>query len=192
MRTVVFDLETKNIFQEVGRADPRLLDISVLCAYDSETDQYYAYYEDELPKLWPILERADALVGYNSDHFDIPILDKYYPGDLTKIKSIDLMADIKKASGKRLGLNAIAQATLGAKKSGHGLEAYRWWKQGLKEKVRDYCIDDVKITKQLYDHMKEHKMVKYHDLGKSREVKLDIAHWDDTNGNASMTHTLPF
>lgn len=192
MHFIVFDLETKNIFRDVGKMDPKLLDISVLGAYDSATGKYSAYFENELPKLWPVLEKADALVGYNSDHFDIPILDKYYPGDLKKIKSIDLMKDIKQACGKRLGLNAIASATLGVKKSGHGLDAYRWWREGKYEQVRDYCLDDVKITKELFDHMRKHKVVKYDDFGTLREVQLNIDHWEDGNGGAAITHTLPF
>ena len=91
IRKIVFDIETKNLFEEVGSNNPADLDISVVAIYDSETDTYQSFTEDQFPKLWPILEKADLLIGYNSEHFDIPLLDKYYPGDLTKIKSLDLM-----------------------------------------------------------------------------------------------------
>jgi DNA polymerase elongation subunit (family B) len=91
MRKVVFDIETKNIFQDVGKNDPTLLDLSVVCIYDSETNAYTCYEESQLKDLWPILEKTDLLIGYNSDHFDIPLLNKYYPGDLTKIKSLGIM-----------------------------------------------------------------------------------------------------
>lgn len=192
MHYIVFDIETKNIFQDVGRADPSLLDLAVVCIYDSRTGEYSGYFEDELPKLWPIIERTDALVGYNSEHFDIPILDKYYPGDLTKIKSIDLLKEIKIASGKRLSLNAVAGATLGAQKTGNGLESYRWWKQGEYQKVKDYCINDVKLTKDLYEYMRDNKKVQYNDFGTPREVKLNVKHWNDTKSSGAITHTLPF
>ena len=96
LRYIIFDLETQNLFQEVGSNDPAALDISVVTAYDSGTDKYTTVSIDELSKLWPIFEHADALVGFNSNHFDIPILNKYYPGDLTQIKSIDLLEEIKK------------------------------------------------------------------------------------------------
>lgn len=192
MRYVVFDIETKNIFQDVGKADPSLLDLAVICIYDSKTDAYTGYFQEELQKLWPIIEKADALVGYNSDHFDIPILNKYYPGDLTKIKSIDLLKEIKIASGKRLSLNAVAEATLGAKKTGNGLDSYRWWKQGEYQKVKDYCVNDVKLTKDLYEYMKQNKKVSYSDFGTPREVKLNVKHWNDTKSNGAITHTLPF
>lgn len=78
MRYVVFDLETQNIFQEVGSNDPTALDISVATVYDSETGQYTTVTVDDIDRLWPIIEQADALVGYNSNHFDIPLLNKYY------------------------------------------------------------------------------------------------------------------
>ena len=55
-------------------------------------------------------------MGYNSNHFDIPLLNKYYPGDLTRIKSIDLLEEIRKSLGRRLRLDSVAEATIGAKK----------------------------------------------------------------------------
>jgi hypothetical protein len=36
-------------------------------------------------RLCATLSAPTLLVGYNSEHFDIPILNKYYPGDLTEI-----------------------------------------------------------------------------------------------------------
>src|SRR5690606_23141725 len=127
MRYVVFDLETQNIFSEVSGSDPASLDISVATVYDSGTDSYTTVTVDEIERLWPIIEQADVLVGYNSNHFDIPLLNKYYPGDLTQIKSIDLLEDIKISLGRRLRLDSVAQATVGAKKSADGLQAVRWW-----------------------------------------------------------------
>ena len=101
MRKIVFDIETSNIFDDVGKADPALLDLAIVCIYDYETGDYSSYLEAELPKLWPILEKADMLIGFNSNHFDIPLLNKYYPGDLKNIKSLDLMHEIKKTLGRR-------------------------------------------------------------------------------------------
>ena len=118
MRKVTFDIETSNFFTDTGSNDPASLSLAVVCIHDSETDAYTSYFEEDLPKLWPILERTDLLIGFNSDHFDIPILNKYYSGDLTRIRSMYLMKEIKKKLGRRIGLNAVAAATLGKKKSG--------------------------------------------------------------------------
>lgn len=193
MRKVVFDIETKNVFEEVGKADPALLDISMVCIYDYETESYYSYLEEELPQLWPILEKTDMLIGYNSDHFDIPILNKYYHGDLTRIKSLDLLKEIKKSFGKRLRLNSVAQGTLGTEKSGHGLDAIKWWKAGEIDKIRQYCLDDVRITKEVYEYALKNGSINYMDFSEKREIKLDTSDWETESGNGtSMTHSLPF
>ena len=152
MRYVVFDLETQNTFADVESNDPRDLSISVGCVYDSETDTYTTVAHDELNKLWPVIEQADVLVGYNSDHFDIPLLNKYYPGDLSKIKSIDIMASIRESLGKRLKLDSVAQATIGAKKMGNGLMAIKWWREGDIASIKKYCKQDVKVTKELFEY----------------------------------------
>src|SRR3989344_8155252 len=102
MRKIVFDIETKNFFDTVPGNDSAKLDIALVAIYDSLTDTYSSYLEEELTKLWPIIEQADMLIGYNSDPFDIPLLNKYYPGDLSKIKSLDLLVEVKKALGGRL------------------------------------------------------------------------------------------
>lgn len=190
MRYVVFDLETQNIFQEVGSSDPGALDISVASAYDSETDTYTTVTIDEIHKLWPVIERADALVGYNSNHFDIPLLNKYYPGDLTAIKSIDLLEDIKAALGRRLRLDSVAEATVGAKKSADGLQAVRWWREGKIKEIMKYCEQDVKVTKQVFEYARAHGHVKFKDGTRKRDIVLDTRHWEEFEKTATMTHSL--
>jgi len=193
MRKVVFDIETQNFFHDVGSNNPADLSISIVCIHDSETDEYMSFLEDELPKLWPILEQTDMLIGYNSDHFDIPLLNKYYPGNLTSIKSLDLLVEIKKSLGKRLKLDSVAQATLGYGKSGRGDQANIWWRNGEIEKIRQYCLDDVKVTKGIYDYAREHNNLKYKDLitGNLRDIELDTSNWEEKEESA-MTHSLPF
>ena len=176
----------------MGRPDPATLELTIVCIWDSETNEYSSYLKEELPKLWQILERSDMLIGYNSDHFDIPILNKYYPGDLTRIKSLDLMTEVQNVLGRRLRLDALAQATLNKKKSGHGTDAMEWWAKGQIDKLRKYCLKDVEITKDLYEYALKNGLVKYRDLVDGmRDIKLDTSKWETAN-TSSMTHTLPF
>jgi len=189
---VVFDIETSNIFDDVGSNDPAKLDISIVGVYDSTTDTYTSYAVEEFDKMWSIFERADILIGFNSNHFDIPLLNKYYPGNLTHIKSLDLLAEIKEALGRRIKLDHIAEATLGINKSGHGLEAVRWWKEGNHEAVRKYCLDDVRITKEVYDYALKNKELLYKDFGDIRKIKLDTKDWENIKEPAAMTFTLGF
>lgn len=189
MRKIIFDIETSNLFTDVGSSNAADLDLSVVCIYDTETEKYSSYFQDELKDLWPILEKADMLIGYNSDHFDIPLLNKYYSGDLTKIKSLDILKEIKNSLGRRLKLDTIAEATLGTNKSGNGLEAVVWWKQGKKEEVKKYCMDDVRITKEVYEYALKNGVLKYKDMGVVKDIKLNTSNWDKKNDGA-MTHTL--
>jgi len=192
LRIITLDIETEGVFTG-GLPDPTKLEVTVVGAHDSESGELTSYLRDDLPKLWPLLERADALVGYNSDHFDIPILNKYYPGDLTRIKSIDLMKEVKSVLGRRLKLDNLAEATLGRKKTSNGLEAAKWWKQGLVEQVREYCLADVAITRELYDYIKKNKSVKYRDYDGVRELKIDPSQWEvPSSDTPTLTHTLPF
>ncbi len=191
MRKIVFDIETKNLFQDVGRNDPSLLDISIVCIHDSETDTYESFFEADFPKLWKILEKADLLIGYNSDHFDVPLLNKYYPGDLTAIKSLDILKEIKNSYGRRMSLDQVAEGTLGKKKIGHGLQAITWWKQGDLESLRKYCIEDVRITKEVYEYARTNNKLYFKEGGVNNEIKIDASGWEKEEKNA-LTYTLPF
>lgn len=192
MRQITFDIETANVLPSFQRGDMTQLELALVGIHDSETGTYSSYVKEELPLLWPIIERADVLIGYNSDSFDIPLLNRYYPGDLTKIRSLDLMVEVQKVLGRRLRLQSLAQATLGRGKGGDGLKSVEWWQQGLVDKVREYCIEDVRITRELFDHAVKHGTLKYMDFKTKRDVKLDTSAWLRDDGPAALTHTLPF
>ena len=191
MRYIIFDLETQNIFQDVGSNDPTDLDISVGSFYDSVEDTYLTVTIDELHKAWALIEKADALVGYNSNHFDIPLLNKYYPGDLTHIKSIDLLEDIRLSLGRRIRLDDIASATVGAKKSANGLQAVRWWREGKIDEIKKYCEQDVKVTKKVFDYALEHGHVKFKDGSRKKEIPIDTSQWL-VSEDSILTHSLLF
>ena len=190
MHFVVFDIETISPSAVRGRINADEQELTVVGVYDSATDSYASYTKEELGQLWPILERTDLLIGFNSDSFDIPILNRYYPGDLAKIRSLDLLTEVHKSLGRRIRLDSLAQATLGRGKSGHGLDAQHWWAKGEIDKVRAYCLDDVRLTKELYDYMREKQSVKYKDLSTVRELKIDTAGWDAASESPSLTHAL--
>ena len=192
MRKIVFDIETSNIFSEVGSNDPVSLDISVVGVYEYDGDRYSTFLVEEFSKLWPIFENTDMLITFNGEHFDIPLLNKYYSGDLFKIKSVDLLKEMQKSAGRRMKLDQIAEGTLGVNKSGHGLDAIKWWKEGEVEKVKKYCLDDVRITKDLYDYaLKEGKLI-FKEGPNMNEIKLDTSEWESPSSPSALNYTLPF
>lgn len=191
MRKITFDIETKNLFQDVGSNNPADLDISVVCIHDSLTDTYSSFVDPDYSKLWPIIEQADVLITFNGDHFDIPLLEKYYKKDLKHIKSIDLLKEVKNSLGKRIKLDSIAEATLGRNKSGHGLEAIGWWKTGEVDKIIKYCTEDVRITKELYEYALKNKHLKYKDMGVAKDIPIDPSNWEKKE-EKKETFTLGF
>lgn len=190
MRKIVFDIETQNTFQEVGSNDPAKLDISLLVIYDYKTKKYRTFTQENLSDLWPILEETDMLIGYNSNHFDIPLLNKYYPGDLTVVGSLDILAEIKKSIGRSIRLDNVAEATIGVGKSGHGLQAIEWWKAGRMDKIEKYCRQDVKVTKDVYEYALKNNKLKCKDLLDTITFDIDTSTWDEKTSTA-INYTLP-
>ena len=84
------------------------------------------------------------------------------------------MTEVQKVLGRRLKLQSLAEATLGHGKSANGLKAVEWWAQGLVDKVREYCIQDVRVTRELFDFALTNGGLKYKDLSDIKKIPLDI------------------
>ncbi len=180
-REIVLDIETKNTFQDVGAYNPALLEISLIGCYFYETDTYESFLEEDLPKLWPRLERSDRVIGYNLFGFDYPCMQTYYAGDLKKIPTVDIMLEIEKRIGRRVKLDDVAHATLGVGKSGSGLMAVEYWKKGEIDKLREYCLQDVRVTKDVYEKaLNEHRIYYFDRMGQKKEVAMPMLPPDES------------
>jgi len=192
-KEIVIDIETQTPIIQGRQED---LKISVVCGYNYDTDQFFVFTENELLNLWPLLEKADRVIGYNSRYFDVPVLNNYYPGDLNKIPQLDMLEEIRKILGFRLKLNDVAKATLGVEKSGNGLEAVEWFRQGELEKIKKYCLDDVKITKEFYDYGKKNKQLFYPDIqtkaNRPFPVNFSEIEKKEPSFSSNINLTLPF
>lgn len=182
MRKIVFDIETKNIFQDVGSRNPEDLDISVVGLYDFETNKYHTFLQEEFDAMWEIFKKTDLMITFNGEYFDIPLLNKYYRkaglGDLKQIRSLDIFKEIKQTSGRWLKLDKIAMGTFGINKSGDGFDAVKWWNEGKVEEIKKYCLDDVKITKDVYEFAMKNKKLIFKEGPFTKEIKLDTKHWE--------------
>jgi len=187
---VIIDIETKHTFREFSEHEK--LGISVMAAYDYGTQKGIVFEEKELSKSFPMLENASYVVGYNSNGFDLPVLQAYYPGNILSLSTFDLLEDIRSKIGRRLSLNDMAAATLGKKKSGHGLMAIDYYKEGKIEELKKYCLDDVMITKELFDYGIKYGEVNYiNEIGRNI-IRVDWKQYMDGSGNAQTELTLPF
>lgn len=174
-KEVVLDIETSNTFNDVGGYFPNKLNVSVICAYFYETDTWESFLEDEVALLCKRLEDCDSIIGYNTIGFDLPVMNRYYAGDLLKLPQCDMLDHIRKSLGFRIKLDDVAAATIGTKKSAHGLLAVKWWKEGRVQDVIDYCMQDVKVTKEVYEFGLKNGYVLFDDKqGERRMVEVDF------------------
>jgi len=50
---------------------------------------------------------------------------------------------------------------LGERKTGDGLKALRLWKEGKLQELADYCLQDVKLTRDIYEYGAEHGELRF-------------------------------
>jgi len=161
---VFFDLETQRSFQEVGgRHNIPRLGLSVAVTYNSSDCAFHRYIEANVPELIAELQAADRVIGFNLLRFDYPVLSAYTQVRLSSLPTVDMLDHIHRRLGFRVGLDALASATLGRGKSANGLQAIRWWRAGEMEKLFAYCQQDVEVTRQLYEFGQRHKYLQYRD-----------------------------
>ncbi len=150
-RFAVLDLETRRSAQEVGgwhRAD--LMGVSCVVVYDSASDTFRDYLQEDVPRLVGDLVEFDLVVGFNILRFDYAVLGGLSRFDFSSLPTLDILGDIHAALGYRLSLDHLARETLGAAKSASGMQALAWWKEGRIGDIIAYCRQDVAVTRDLF------------------------------------------
>ncbi len=150
-RIVVFDLETRLSADEVGGwQNTHLMRIAVGVAHDSIDDSYKVFYEEDADGLLALLRSADLVVGFNSAKFDYAVLSGYTDEPLGSLPTFDILQEIYKEHGFRVGLGNLAENTLGVGKSADGMQSLVWFREGKLDLVTDYCKQDVKVTRDIF------------------------------------------
>ena len=147
----VLDVETRRSAQDVGGwGKARLMGVSCAVLYDSETDAFTTWTEDEIPEMARVLKGMDLVVGFNIRRFDYEVLAGVCGVDFHSIPTLDMLDEVHKRLGYRLSLDHLSSHTLGAEKSADGLTALAWWKEGRLDLIAAYCQKDVALTRDLY------------------------------------------
>jgi len=159
---IVLDIETQNLFSDVGGKEnlAKLL-LSVVGAYSYANNSFLTFTEKELSAFENLLKRTDLIIGFNINHFDLPVLQKYLSIDLNKIPTLDIMDEVVNTTGHRVSLDDLVINTLGKRKSANGLLAVEYFKQGRMDELKKYCLDDVRLTRDLYAHGLKHNEIKF-------------------------------
>jgi DEAD/DEAH box helicase domain-containing protein len=177
---IVFDVETQRSFEEVGgRQNMRDLGISVAVAYVTAEDSYRVYREADLAALVDLLRSTPLVVGFNIIGFDYLVLSRYTDFKLSSLPTCDLLADIYKQLGFRLRLDDVAMSTINTPKSADGLQAIQWYRDGKWDELIEYCTQDVKVTRDLFEFGREHGFVYFHDKYKKAKRKV-MVNWQIT------------
>lgn len=185
---VIFDIETKKIFDDIEGYNPADLGISIVSAYKRKLDDNYqeiegkieSFFEEDFKNMWVLFSNADRIIGFNSLHFDVPAMTPLAPYDFKKLNHFDMMDHIKNALGFRLSLNAIASETLDHSKIDNGLNAVYYWQEHSEKslnKLKKYCEMDVIVTKEIYDFGLKNKQLKYKDKWNTpRIIEVDFSY----------------
>jgi len=152
---VVLDVETQKSFKEVGKSKAMglsKLKVSVVGVYDYWVGQYLSYEEKDMMKLDQRLQTADMIIGFNIRHFDMAVLAPYLFAPVANLPVLDLLEEIEQVRGHRASLDSVARATVKEGKSGDGAEALVLFKEGRMDELKKYCLDDVRLTKDIYEY----------------------------------------
>lgn len=173
---IVLDLETQKSFEEVGgfQSGHEKLGVSFVGVYSFKANKYVGFWENELPVLEKILlTDRPTVIGFNSKSFDFPVMQPYMSQiQLSTLPHLDILEEIVKALKFRLKLDTVATAVLGEGKSGHGLDAIRWFREGALDKLSKYCIDDVRVTKEVFEYGQNHGKLWYQQGGQLQPIPV--------------------
>ncbi len=184
MDTLVFDIETQNFFTDpgVGWNNFEALKISAVGIYSYATNSYVCYEESEIQKVAEIFEGSQRIVGFSINRYDVPVLQAYFgrfpngpKPDLWKKERVDLLAEIEMAVGSRISLSKVAEANLGVGKDRKGAEAPELYRQGKIAELKEYCLKDVQLTKELYDLYRKQGFLMIPERGTGKLLKVVFA-----------------
>lgn len=192
---IVLDIETQNLFSDVGgKENLNKLLLSVAGVYSYETNEFLTFTESEMPALENLLAKTNLIIGFNTNHFDLPILQKYLSLDLSKISSLDIMDDVVRLVGHRLKLEDLVSNTLGSRKSANGLMAVQYFREGRMDELKKYCLDDVILTRDLYEHGLKNGEIKFlardANLPYVKTLKINWANYSEFKTETLWTPSL--
>lgn len=174
--TVLFDVETKRGAADVGGwGNIHRMGLAVAVACHLEEGRFEVFREPDAARLAEVLAAATLVVGFNVKRFDYRVLAGYTGVDYARyLPTFDLLEELHRALGVRVGLNALAQATLGTGKSADGLQSLEWVRQGRLDLVEEYCRKDVEVLRDLYLHGRREGCVHLTDKRRGTAVRLRV------------------
>lgn len=185
---VIYDIETKDLIDEMTPKALEAMGISIVSAYKREIDkdlnevkgEMRSFWEADFESMWNWFEEADRIIGYNSLGFDNHVMNGKYVNDFHKLKHFDILKVIKDVFGSRVKLDSVAKESLGVGKNAAGTDAVIWWAKGDPESLanlKKYCEMDVEVTKRVYDFGMKNRKLRFKDhWNELREIEVDFGY----------------
>ena len=175
MNLVFFDLESQNLFDDVGgRENIDKLRVACGVTWSTQKNDFSVYWEKDVPALIDELRSATRVIGFNLKGFDYLVLQPYAPEiRFASIPTLDMLLELQKILGFRISLDSIANASLGATKTADGIKSVEWFRAGELDKVAEYCKADGAITRRVYEFGRDNGHIFY----KSRlgsKLRVDV------------------
>lgn len=187
MNQIVLDLETKKTFEEAGGRNPGDLGVSVVGVYSYQTEEYRTFEEKDLTHLEQELSHATRIIGFNIRRFDFPVLQPYCNHlKLQDLPVLDILEELEKLLGHRVSLQSVARATLNEGKIGSGLDAIEFYRQGETERLKEYCLHDVRLTKEIYEFGKRFGHVYYQSKDGTARLEAKV-NWGDPEPPSNLS-----
>ena len=165
MTRYIFDIECNGFLDTVTKLHSLVLmdlDTGLMTSF-SYPGEYASLINGEVE----LLEDATELIGHNVIAFDLPVLQKLMPSLKITAKVTDTLvlsrlihSDLKAEDAPRLVAKTITPKLYGS----HSLEAwgerlglykgnYEGGFEVWSQEMQDYCEQDVRVTKKLYDYL---------------------------------------
>lgn len=167
---IYLDVETLRLSHEVpgGWSNIKAFGLALAVTWNPE-HEFRTWFEESAAALVTELAGYSRVITFNGNRFDLEVLAAYGPIHHVRSKSFDVLADLHARLGHRVSLNDLASGTLGCSKSGSGMDAVRWWREGQTAKVEKYCKQDVQILRDIVTHGREQGYV----IVDSRKIKVE-------------------
>ena len=175
----VFDLETKKFSSDVPGGFKNLKEFGMSCAVTyTSYDGYKHYFHNDVDELLEYLKQSKLVVGFNLKNFDYRVLEGYTDYNFNNLKTFDILEEIYNSLGHHVKLSMLAKANFGKTREGNLMKSVHWYKQGDTTKVKDYCEQDVRITRKLFMKACKEEHLKWHWHNKENRVEtLDTSYW---------------
>jgi DNA polymerase elongation subunit (family B) len=172
MNYVTFDIETYSPSKS-EKINTEEFRCSVCGAYFSWIDEYVVFFEDQIGDFINLLKKVDLVIGYNHVGFDLLVLQKYAKYNLLDLPNYDIMQAVYEQIGTRLKLNDLCRANFKGDLKTDTYDQYKnyyWDKEWFK--LTDYCMNDVRLTENLFRKIQSDKKLNYYNLHILSEVNL--------------------